>query len=70
MAKRRTASPDSPHPDGAHLREFPAVPVTALIASELLSISPASARRLVRGRLPPGRPQELQALMMKAGMPL
>jgi type II secretory pathway predicted ATPase ExeA len=38
--------------------------------AELLGISPASARRLVRGLLPPGRTQELQAQMMKAGVPL
>jgi type II secretory pathway predicted ATPase ExeA len=38
--------------------------------AELLSISPAVARRLVRGLLPAGRTQELQAQMMKAGMPL
>jgi hypothetical protein len=38
--------------------------------AELLSISPASARRLVRGLLPPGRTQELHAQMLKAGVPL
>lgn len=38
--------------------------------AELLGICPASARRLVRGLLPPGRTQEAQAQMMKAGVPL
>ena len=38
--------------------------------AELLSISPTSARRLVHGLLPPERSQELQAQIVKAGVPL
>jgi len=38
--------------------------------AELLSISPASARRFVRGLLPPERSHELQAQIVKAGVPL
>jgi type II secretory pathway predicted ATPase ExeA len=38
--------------------------------ADLLSINQAEARRLMRGLLPPGRTQELQAQMLKAGLPL
>jgi type II secretory pathway predicted ATPase ExeA len=38
--------------------------------AELLGISPTSARRLVHGLLPPERSQELQAQIVKVGVPL
>ena len=38
--------------------------------ADILNIGQADVRKLLRGQLPPGRALELQAQMLKAGLPL
>jgi hypothetical protein len=42
--------------------------VPALV--ELLNIRPAEVRAFLHGQLPPGRTEELQTLLLAAGIPL
>ena len=38
--------------------------------AELLNVRPAEIRAFLHGQLPPGRTQELHALLLKAGLPV